>query len=63
MPNGFRIGLHKGASQLLFLSSVARWFVFVPKIPIWVNFRGPWNGKVSIFYGRVEYFTVILYIL
>jgi hypothetical protein len=24
---------------------VARWFVFKPKIPIWVNFGGPWNGK------------------
>jgi hypothetical protein len=24
---------------------VARWFVFKPKIPIWVNFRGPWNEK------------------
>jgi hypothetical protein len=24
---------------------VARWFVFKPKIPIWVIFGGPWNGK------------------
>jgi hypothetical protein len=24
---------------------VARWFIFVPKISIWVNFGGPWNGK------------------
>jgi hypothetical protein len=24
---------------------VARWFVFKPKIPIWVNFGGPWRGK------------------
>jgi hypothetical protein len=24
---------------------VARWFVFKPKIPIWVNFGGPLNGK------------------
>jgi hypothetical protein len=24
---------------------VARWFVFKPKIPIWVKFRGPWRGK------------------
>jgi hypothetical protein len=24
---------------------VARWFVFKPKIPIWVNFGGPCNGK------------------
>jgi hypothetical protein len=26
-------------------NKVARWFVFKPKIPIWVNFGGPWNGK------------------
>jgi hypothetical protein len=26
-------------------SRVARWFVFKPKIPIWVNFGGHWNGK------------------
>jgi hypothetical protein len=24
---------------------VARWFIFKPKILIWVNFGGPWNGK------------------
>jgi hypothetical protein len=24
---------------------VARWYIFKPKIPIWVNFGGPWNGK------------------
>jgi hypothetical protein len=23
----------------------ARWYVSIPKIPISVNFRGPWNGK------------------
>jgi hypothetical protein len=24
---------------------VARWFILRPKIPIWVYFGGPWNGK------------------
>jgi hypothetical protein len=24
---------------------VARWFIFKPKLPIWVHFGGPWNGK------------------
>jgi hypothetical protein len=24
---------------------VARWFIFKPKIPIWVNFGGPYIGK------------------
>jgi hypothetical protein len=23
----------------------ARWCIFKPIIPIWVNFGGPWNGK------------------
>jgi hypothetical protein len=26
-------------------SRVARWFIFKPKIPFWVNFGGSWNGK------------------
>jgi hypothetical protein len=25
---------------------VARWFIFKRKIPMWVNFGGPWSGKV-----------------
>jgi hypothetical protein len=24
---------------------VSRWFIFIPKISIWVYFGGPWNGK------------------
>jgi hypothetical protein len=31
--------------RLILQSRVARWFIFKPKIPIWVNFGGPWNGK------------------
>jgi hypothetical protein len=27
------------------LSRVARWFIFKPKIPVWVHFGGPWVGK------------------
>jgi hypothetical protein len=23
----------------------ARWFIFIPKILVWVYFGGPWNGK------------------
>jgi hypothetical protein len=38
-------------------SRVARCFVFKPKIPIWVNFRGPKIGNFFyIFYGQLEYF-------
>jgi hypothetical protein len=28
-----------------FITRVARWFVFKPKIPIWVNFWGPYIGE------------------
>jgi hypothetical protein len=24
---------------------VARWYIFKPKIPLWVNFGRPWNRK------------------
>jgi hypothetical protein len=24
---------------------VARWYIFIPKIPIWVYLSGPWKGK------------------
>jgi hypothetical protein len=26
------------------LHRVARWYIFIPKIPIWVNYGVPWNG-------------------
>jgi hypothetical protein len=49
---------------------VARWFVFKPKIQIWVNFGGSWNGKswyilepFGLFYGNWKYFMVVWYIL
>jgi hypothetical protein len=55
---------------------VARWFVFKPKIPIWLNFGGSCYGKIlvyfmniwsilrslEIFYGHLVYFVVIWYI-
>jgi hypothetical protein len=53
-------------------SRVARWFVFKPKIPIWVNFGGPCNGKccyigsilrqLETFYCHLVYSVVIWYI-
>jgi hypothetical protein len=49
---------------------VARWFVFKPKIPIWVNFGGSCYGKswyilwpFGLFYGHWKYFMAIRYIL
>jgi hypothetical protein len=48
---------------------VARWFVFKPKIPIWVNFGVHKIGKclnvvlpLGIFYGDLGYFITIWYI-
>jgi hypothetical protein len=41
---------------------VARWYIFKPKIPFWVNFGGPWNGKFGTFYGHLEYITAVLVI-
>jgi hypothetical protein len=42
---------------------VARWFIFKPKIPFWVNFEELWNGNgwygfcsFGKFYGREVYF-------
>jgi hypothetical protein len=40
-------------------SGVARWFLFRPKIPIWVNLGGPRLEIVEIFQGHLEYFTDI----
>jgi hypothetical protein len=42
---------------------VARWFIFKPKIPIWVHFGGPWKGKCFIFFDHLEYFMAIWYYL
>jgi hypothetical protein len=48
----------------------ARWFVFKPKIPIWINLGGSCNGKFwnilcpfGLFYGHLKYFMAIWYIL
>jgi hypothetical protein len=49
---------------------VARWFIFKPKIPIWVNFGVPWIGKCwyilwqsVLFYGHLGYSMTIWSIL
>jgi hypothetical protein len=31
----------------------ARWYIFVPKIPIWVKLGGPWNGKCWLYFMTV----------
>jgi hypothetical protein len=42
-------------------SRVARWFIFKPKIPLWVNFGGLKIEYVCIFYNHLEYFTATWY--
>jgi hypothetical protein len=51
-------------------ASVARWFIFKPKIQIWVNFGGPLFGKClhaswpfGIVYRNLRYLMTIRYIL
>jgi hypothetical protein len=48
---------------------VARWHIFKPKFPVWVNFEGFCNGRFwsilwpfYLFYGHLVYFIVIWYI-
>jgi hypothetical protein len=42
---------------------VARWFVFKPKISIWVNLERKWNvtENVVIFYDHLAHFSIIWY--
>jgi hypothetical protein len=49
---------------------VARWHIFKPKVPIWVNFGWSCNGSIrfnscpfDLFYNNLIYFMVIWYIL
>jgi hypothetical protein len=51
------------------ISRVARWYIFKPKIPVWVNFLGSCNGRswyilqpFGIFYGCLVHLVVIWYI-
>jgi hypothetical protein len=42
---------------------VARWYIFKPKILIWVNFDDVGMETVGVFKGHSEFVTAILYIL
>jgi hypothetical protein len=42
---------------------VARWFVFKPKLPIWVNFEVLWYEESWYVYGHLEHSTANWYIL
>jgi hypothetical protein len=51
------------------LSKVARWYIWIPKIPIWVYFEGHWNAKcwynlwtLGIFYCHLVYDMALWYI-
>jgi hypothetical protein len=50
---------YPGSSASVDGCRVARWFIFIPKIPVWVHFGGSWNRKCwyilstfGIFYGH-----------
>jgi hypothetical protein len=43
--------------------SVARWYIFKPKIPIWVNFGRSCKRRCWYFYGHFVYFSAKLYVL
>jgi hypothetical protein len=65
-----QIGCTHLAVNLKLVTRVARWFVFKPKIQIWINFGGPYIVKclyilrpLGIFYGDWGYFMTIWYIL
>jgi hypothetical protein len=45
------------------LVRAARWHIFKPKIPIWINFGGFAMEDVGIFNGHLVYFTATWYIL
>jgi hypothetical protein len=47
----------------------ARWYIFKPKIQIWVHFGGPWNGECwyilwsfGMIHGHSVHFVVIWYV-
>jgi hypothetical protein len=51
-------------NEKLVLGRVARWHIFKPKIPIWVNFGGSYNGRCwyilwpfDYFKGHLSYFV------
>jgi hypothetical protein len=59
----FKVYLHNPTDRRCRTTRVARWFFLRSKIPIWVYFGGPCNGKcwfMSIFYNLCPF--VIIYV-
>jgi hypothetical protein len=57
--------LHETNQNLVLPFRVARWYIFKPKIPFWLNFGGSMYvamGDIGTFYGHLVYFMVIWYI-
>jgi hypothetical protein len=42
------------------VANVARWYIFTPKISIWVNFGKSCNGTCWYFYANLFYFKAIM---
>jgi hypothetical protein len=58
--NGFDGKMIFFTSSIVFQTRVARWYIFKPKISMWVNFGGPWNVNswyilwpFEIYYGHL----------
>jgi hypothetical protein len=59
----FATKVHFLQSKLTTPSRVARWYIFTPKIHIWVHFVGSCIEYVGIFYVHLVNYTDIWYIL
>jgi hypothetical protein len=57
----FKVLRHRQPKQKpVFISiRVARWYIFKPKIPIWINFGKSCNGSCWKFYGLLVIFPAI----
>jgi hypothetical protein len=58
------LGAHRHERQALPRSRVARWFVFKPKIQIWVNFGRSCNGRCCfILWTLGPFYCLLLYFM
>jgi hypothetical protein len=44
----------------IFPPTVARWFIFRPKISIWVYLGGPWNGKCHLVWFMTNWCNICM---
>jgi hypothetical protein len=44
-------------------SSVARWYIFIPKMPTLAHFGRPWDGNFDVFHGLLVFLLIFWTIL